>query len=328
MMKIKRNNWSLWVALGVVFVVFTVVAVTTAFAQEKFPSKPITIVVPWSAGGRTDTLTRIVAPLYEKYLGQQVIVANKPGAGGYIGFKNVATSTPDGYTMGIAGASFLLRQYVAESKIRWEEFKWIGQVYSTYLTVCVNSESPWKTIDDLLTYARNPSVTLKHGTSGYGGASHVLSEGFAKAAGIKIKQVHYKGDAPSLVALASKETEISCAPIGSVRPLVEAGKIKILAFQSDKRSPLYPNIPTLKEKGIDYTALSFEGFIVPKGTSDEIVATLDAALAKTMEEPSLVDAFKKFDFNVEYRNHKEFTAYIAQQDKQLHEIVKEIGLIK
>ncbi len=320
-----KKQWGLG-AFAVIFL--AVLSVSVGFSAEKFPSKPITIVVPWAAGGRTDVLTRIIAPIYERNLGQQVIVANKPGAGGYIGFKSVSTASPDGYTMGIAGASFLFLQYVGESKIRWEEFKWIGQIYSTYFTVCVNAESPWKTIEDLLAYARKPSVNLKHGTSGHGGGSHILSEGFARAAGIKLTQIHYKGDAPSLVALASKETEISCAPIGSVRPMVEAGKIKILAFQSDKRSALYPAIPTLREKGIDYTAMSFEGFIIPKDTSRDIVTILDTALEKTMRDPSLVESFKQFDFNVEYHPHKEFTDYIDRQDKKFHEIVKEIGIIK
>ncbi|RPJ09318.1 MAG: tripartite tricarboxylate transporter substrate binding protein, partial [Deltaproteobacteria bacterium] len=277
---------------------------------------------------RTDTLTRIVAPIYEKHLGQQVVVINKPGAGGYLGFKSVANAKPDGYSLGIAGASFLFLQYVGESKIRWEEFQWIGQVYSTYFTVCVSAQAPWKTLDELLGYARKGSVVLKHGTSGHGGGSHILSEGFAKAAGIKLTQIHYKGDAPSLVALASNETEISCAPIGSVRPLVEAGKIKILAFQSDKRSSLYSNIPTLKERGIDYTAMSFEGLIVAKDTPQEVVAILEVALEKTMKDPSLGESFKSFDFNVEYKNHKDFSIYIDRQDKKFHEIVKEMGIIK
>ena len=325
-MKRKRRDLrGLGIVLGIVCL--SLVG-TVGYAAEKFPSKSLSIIVPWAAGGRTDTLTRMIAPIFEKHLGQPVVVVNKPGAGGYLGFKSVATAKPDGYTLGIAGASFLFLQYVGESKIRWEEFKWFGQVYSTYFTVCVNDQSPWKTIEELLDYARKGSVVLKHGTSGHGGGSHILSEGFAKAAGIKLSQIHYKGDAPSLVALASNETEISCAPIGSVRPLVEAGKIKILAFQSDKRSSLYPNIPTLKERGIDYTAMSFEGLIAPKETPQEIVGVLENALEKTMENPSLAESFKSFDFNVEYKNHKDFTAYIDRQDRKFHEIVKEIGIIK
>ena len=314
---------------GILFVVICLALIgTEALGSEKFPSKSLSIMVPWAAGGRTDTLTRILAPIYERHLGQPVVVVNKPGAGGYLGFKSVATAKPDGYSLGIAGASFLFLQYVGESKIRWEEFKWIGQVYSAYFTLCVNAQAPWKTIDELLDYARKGSVALKHGTSGHGGGSHILSEGFAKAAGVRLTQIHYKGDAPSLVALASNETEISCAPIGSVRPLVEAGKIKILAFQSDKRSSLYPNIPTLKEKGIDYTAMSFEGLIVPRETPQDILSVLEAALEKTMKDPSLAEPFRQFDFNVEFKNHKDFTAYIDQQDKRFNVIVKEMGIIK
>jgi tripartite-type tricarboxylate transporter receptor subunit TctC len=319
----SKTGWA--TVLGAVLGILTAGA---GLAAEKFPAKQIGITVPWAAGGRTDVITRLVAPIYEKNLGQPVIVVNKPGAGGYLGFKSVATAKADGYTQGIAGVSFLFLQYIGESKIRWEEFKWIGQVYSTYFTVCVSSESPWKTLEEVLDHAKKGGVSLRHGTSGHGGGSHILSEGFAKAAGIKLTQIHYKGDAPSLVALASKETDISCAPIGSVRPLVEAGKIKILAFQSERRSPLFPSIPTLKEKGIDYTAMSFEGLITPKDTPDNVMIVLDSALEKTMKDPGLAEAFKKFDFNVEYRNHKDFTAHIEVQDKKFQEILKDMGMIK
>jgi tripartite-type tricarboxylate transporter receptor subunit TctC len=185
----RKIGWA--IALGIVLVMMTASA---GLAADKFPSKQIGITVPWAAGGRTDVITRLLAPIYEKNLGQPVVVVNKAGAGGYIGFKSVATARPDGYTQGIAGVSFLFLQYVGESKIRWEEFKWIGQVYSTYFTVCVSAESPWKTMEEVLDHARKNKVSLRHGTSGHGGGSHILSEGFAKAAGIKLTQIHYKGE--------------------------------------------------------------------------------------------------------------------------------------
>lgn len=325
-MKTDSRNWK---NLFFVFVILlTILIATPGLTTEKFPSRQITVINPWPPGGRSDLSTRIITPILEKNVGQPVIVVNKPGAGGYIGLKSVSTSKPDGYTLGIAGASFLLYQYTGESKIRLDEFKWIGQSYSAAFTVSVHAESPWKTFEEFLDYARKNPGKLKHGTSGFGVVAHILPEGFAKAAGIKLHHIHYKGDAPSVMALASKELDVSCAPLGSLRSLIEAGKIRVLAIQSEKRSPQYPQIPTLKEKGIDWTAGSFEGFVAPKDTPDEVVAILDSALKKSFDDPSIAESFKQLDFMVERRNRKEWTAFIEQQDKIFEQALKEMGVIK
>jgi tripartite-type tricarboxylate transporter receptor subunit TctC len=325
-MKQVRGCWkSLF--LGMVVALMMLIAVP-GLTAEKFPDKQVTVIDPWPAGGRSDLSTRIITAVLEKNLGQPVVVVNKPGAGGYIGLKAVSTSKPDGYTLGIAGASFLLYQYTGESRIRLEEFKWVGQSYYAAFTVSVHAESPWKTLEEFLDYAKKHPGELKHGTSGHGVVAHVLSEGFAKAAGIKLHQIHYKGDAPSVIALGSKELDVNTAPLGSLRSLIEAGKVRVLALQADKRSPQYPNVPTLKEKGIDWTAGSFEGFVAPKDTPDEIIAVLDKAMQKSIVDPSISEKFMKMDFLVEPRNQKEWTAYVKKQDEILHGLLKEMGLVK
>jgi tripartite-type tricarboxylate transporter receptor subunit TctC len=297
------------------------------FAAEKFPSKPITIVVPWAPGGRTDLVARMVAPIYEKILGQSVIVVNKSGASGFIGFKSVSTAKPDGYTLGMAGGGLMVLQCTDEN-IRWDEFKWIGQIYTASSTVSVNAESPWKTIEEFVDYARKNPMKLKHGKSDTFGNSHLFSEGFAKAAGIKFTQITYKGDGPAALALASKEVDVSCQPVGPLRTFMEAGKIRVLAFQSDRRSFELPDIPTLKEKGINWSAGTFEGLIAPKDIPAEIVTILERALEETMKDNSLGESFKKFDVIVEYKNNKDLTTYVAQQDKNYRGILKEIGFTK
>lgn len=322
----RRIHKSLWVVLGIVLVILTADLGLTA---EKFPSKPITIIVPWSPGGRTDLVARMVAPFYGKILGQPVVVFNQSGAGGIVGFKSVSTGRPDGYTLGIAGAGLMILQYTGEVKIRWEEFKWIGQIYIASATVSVNAESPWKTIEDFVDYARKNPMKLKHGNSGHGGGTTLLfSEGFAKEAGIKLIQIPYKGDGPAALGLASKEVDVNCSPLGVVRPLMEANKIRVLALQADRRSPQFPDIPTLKEKGINWSTGTFEGLIVPKDTPEEIVTVLELALEKAMKDTSLGESFKKLDVVVEYRNLKDFTVYVEQQDKKYYGLLKETGLIK
>ncbi len=325
MKHLRKIQKSLCVVLGIVFI--SLIA-DLSFGQEKFPSKPITIVVPWGPGGRTDIVARMVAPVYEKVLGQPVVVVNKAGASGYIGMKSVSTAKPDGYTLLIAGGGLMVLQYTGESKIRWEEFKWIGQIYTAWATVSVNAESSWKTIEEFVDYARKNPMKLKHGNTGYGGTTHLFSEGFSKEAGIKFTQISYKSDGLAATALASKEVDVISSPLSAVRPLMEAGKIRVLVLQADKRSPQFPDIPTLKEKGINWAAGTFEGFTVPKDTPDNIVTILESALEKAMKDPILGESFKKLDIAVEYRNHKDFMAYVEQQDKKYHELLKEAGLIK
>ena len=291
MKKYSSNSWNLWVVVGIVLVVFTSVS---ALAADKFPSKPITLVVPWAPGGRTDLVARTIAPVLEKFLGRPIIVSNKAGASGYIGMKSVSTANPDGYTLGIAGAGLMVLQYTGEGgKIGWEEFKWIGQCYTASASVAVNAESPWNNIQEFVEYGRKNPMKLKHGNGGYNLTTHLFAEGFAKAAGIKITEIVYKGDGPAAVGLASKEVDFVCSPLGPIHPLMEAGKIKVLALQADRRSPQFPSIPTLKEKGIDFSIGTFEGLIAAKDTPDQIVTILESALEKTMKDAGVNEFFKK-----------------------------------
>lgn len=320
-----RNGKGLWLLVGIVLLVLTA---GPSFAVEKFPTKTISIVVPWPAGGRTDIVTRMVASAIEKVIGQPVVVLNKAGASGYIGFKAVSNAKPDGYTLGMAGLGLILRQYSGEGELRWEEFKWIGQCYEAAAAVSVNFESPWKTIEEFIDYARKNPMKLKHGNTGPGGTTHLFSEGFAKEAGIKFTQIEYKGDAPVVVALASKEVDVNCSPMSAVRPLMEAGKIRVLALQSKRRSMQFPDIPTLMEKGINWEVGSLEGLIAPKDTPESIISIIESALEKAMKDPGLGESFKKLDLAVEYKNQKDFTAYIDLKDKIFRSILKEIGLLK
>jgi tripartite-type tricarboxylate transporter receptor subunit TctC len=325
MKQARRNQIGLVTVVGIVLLA---IAATHGFAAGKYPSKTISIIVPWNPGGRTDTVARIVAPALQKAIGESVVVLNKPGSVGYIGMKAVATARPDGYTLGMGGAGLVVRQYTGVSKIRWEEYKWIGQIYTASATVSVYAESPWKTIGELIDYARKNPTKVKHGNTGRGGTTHLFSEGFANAAGIKLSQFAYKGDSRAMMAVASKEVDVGCSPLAAVRPLMEAGKIRVLALQSDKRSQQFPNIPTLKEKGINWSSGTFEGLIVTKGTPDNIVAIVERALEKAMKDPDVAKAFSKLDLVVEYRNHKDYTAYTARQDKRFKKLLQESGIIK
>jgi tripartite-type tricarboxylate transporter receptor subunit TctC len=316
---------------SVIVVVITLasltVALTSSLPAEEFPSKPITAIVPWGPGGTTDSVTRMVAPVYEKALGQPVVVVNKPGGSAYIGCKTVSTSRPDGYTIGIMGGNVIL---LAETdpNITLDEFKWIGQIYQAPYAIAVNAESPWNTIDEFVDYARKHPMELKYGKSDTYGTQHVFSAGFFKAAGIKLAEVDYKaGFAATGLAVASKEVHLTCQSVLSLRPFIEGSKVRVLAMSGEKRSPSFPNIPTLKERGINYVYVSAEGFAAPKDTPDKTISILCNALEKTISDPSLAESFRKFDLFAEYKNNIAFEALMKQMRKTFHETLKEIGYV-
>ena len=320
----RGSRISLGIFLGAVFTAL-VITTTMGLAAEKFPSQPITIVVPWGAGGTTDTVARMIAPNYGKILGQPVVVVNKPGASGYIGVKSVSTARPDGYTLGSAGLA-IVSLAVTDPKLSIEEFKWIGQSYAAMYVIAVNAESPWKTIEEFIDYAKKNPKSLKCGKSDTYGTTHIFSEGFARAAGIQFTQVDYKaGMAATALAVASKEVDLTVQSMLSLRSFLDADKIRILATLADKRSPNFQNLPTVKEKGIDWIGITYEGLIVAKDTPDDVVAILDKSLEKALADPALSESFKKFDIYVDYKDHKSFTAFTKMQDKQVRETLKVIG---
>jgi len=294
----------------------------------EYPTSPIVLIVPWSPGGRSDTEARVLAPFMAEELGVPVVVANHPGAGGTIGCRAVAASRPDGYTIGFLGVSLILRQYTIKPGLDISDYVWISRTNVMPMTITVNADSPWLTLEDFVADAKANPGKIKMSTDGVGSSVHIFMSAFAKEAGIELEFIPYAGDAPAVAAAASGEVDSCGPPMVSVKAMVDAGKLRVLAQTGAERSPLYPDVPTVREElGIDWEISGFQSVFGPSGMSAEIVAKLEKAVAKAITMPEVQEAYKNFMIDASHLNHKETEEFIAKTDSILHSIVEDLGLV-
>ncbi|MBI5968908.1 MAG: tripartite tricarboxylate transporter substrate binding protein, partial [Deltaproteobacteria bacterium] len=215
-----------------------------AFAQEKFPIKPITLIISWSAGGGQDLTARALQPHLEKALGQSVIIVNKPGGGASIGFNEIANSAPDGYTIGQASPSLNIIKYTMKADIDYVKFEPI--FYGGYSPNCilVRKEAPWNTLKEFLDYAKANPGKVRMGNSGYGAIFHISAIGMEQAAGVKFIHVPYKGTAPSIPAILGGHIDAIVAGITDTFHLIKGGKLKALGVAAPERSKFVPEAQT------------------------------------------------------------------------------------
>jgi tripartite-type tricarboxylate transporter receptor subunit TctC len=306
------------------FIILSLVCVQNVLAA--YPARPISWVVTWPAGGRTDIVSRIFAPSLEKILGQPVVVVNKPGAGGVVGAKEVAMAKPDGYTISLMSISMILTQYTVPTPTDLKDYIPVVQLLSNPALLTVNSKSPWNSLKEFIDFAKANPGKIKFGASGTGTSDHIFASAFQKGAGIKLFHVPYTGDAPAVTALAGRHVDANFAPMVSVKPLVDAGELKVLGVAADKRRDLYPNVPTWKEQRVNISISSFDGIYVPKGTPPEIVSALEKAFNKVVKDPDVISRIGKVGVELDFMTHAEFVKQVAESDKVLRELVEEIGL--
>jgi tripartite-type tricarboxylate transporter receptor subunit TctC len=300
----------------------------TEVAWAAYPERPVTWVVTWPAGGRTDTVSRIFAPALEKILGQPVVVVNKPGAGGVVGAKEVAMAQPDGYTISLMSISMILTQYTVPTPTNLKDYIPVAQLLSSPGLVTVHSKAPWNSVRELVAYAKANPGKVKNGASGTGTSDHLFAAAFQKTAGIKFTHVPYAGDAPAVAALAGQHVDSNFAPMVAVKAFVDAGDLKVLGVASDQKRPLYPKVPTWKEQGVNMSISTFEGIYVPKGMPADIVSILEKALEKVVKNPEVIGKIEKIGVELDFKGHQEFVNHVADADKVLRELVEELELRK
>ncbi|MBI4204772.1 MAG: tripartite tricarboxylate transporter substrate binding protein [Betaproteobacteria bacterium] len=294
-------------------------------AQAAYPEKTVTMIVPFPAGGRTDLTARVVAQHLPKHLGQPVVVANKPGAGGVLGAKEVAAASPDGYTLGFFSTAVVTAQYTVSTPTALGDYIAISVVNIDPMALAVKYDAPWKTLKDLVSYGRENPDKLRVGMIP-GASAQIFAGGFAKAANVKTVHVPFKGDADGAAALAGGHIEVHVAVPVSYKSLSDAKKVRILAVAADSRSPLYSDIPTFRENGVDLVIGSFHIVFAPKGTPAEVQTKLAAAVAKAMNEPELRKQMTAANLGVAYMNPSETARYLARQDELYRKLIEDLGM--
>ncbi|GKT14901.1 tripartite tricarboxylate transporter substrate binding protein [Acidovorax sp. SUPP2522] len=314
--------------LAAALAVAATAAVPTAFAQA-FPNKPITIIVPFAAGGTTDILARVIGQGLSAELGQSVVVDNRAGAGGNIGGQMAARAPADGYTlfMGTVGTHAInaaLYKKMPFDPVK--DFAPLTRVANVPNLLVANPNQPYKTVQELIAYAKANPGKVNFGSSGSGSSIHLSGELFKSMAKVDMQHVPYKGSAPAVTDLLGNQIGIMFDNMPSAIQHVRSGKLRPIAVTTAKRSPELPDVPTIAEAGVPgYEATSWFGMFAPAGTPAPIVAQLNKALVKVLSQPETKKKLADQGAEPVSETPEQFAAFIQSESAKWGKVVKESG---
>jgi tripartite-type tricarboxylate transporter receptor subunit TctC len=297
---------------------------------QKWPEKPVRMVLAYPAGGNSDVAARVIAPKLQEIFGQPFLVENKPGAGGMIAGELVAKSAPDGYTLFFtANAPILFSPMVfGRSPYLWHrDFVAVGSVSFTPLVLVVNRSLPANTVAELVALAKAQPGRLTMASSGVASGNHLLSELLQMASGANWATVQYKGGAPLMNDLLGGQVQFAFDQVSTSLPHVRSGRLRALAVATAKRVPLMPEVPTFAEAG--YEAIegeTFTGLFAPAGTPREIVMRLSAALAKILRDKVVIERFAGLGADARASTPEEFTEYLRKEDAKWTPVIKRANI--
>ena len=298
----------------------------TLVQAQSFPSRPIKYICPWPAGGSTDAVMRALAESAGKVLGQSIIIENKPGAGGMLGANELVNAKPDGYT--VAQLPHGVFRIPHMQKVQFDtlkDFTWIACLTGYTFGLVVPTDSPIKSIKDLIAFAKANPEKLSYGSTGNGTSPHLAVEEFAQRAGIKLTHVPFKGNAENMQAILGGHIMAASDATGW-GPHVESGKLRLLATYGSKRTKRWPTVATLDELGFQTVSDSPFGVCGPKGMDPAVVKTLHDAFRKTLEDPAVLASFEKYDQSVIYMNTENYTRFARDTFVAERATIERLGL--
>jgi len=306
-------------------------AIMSITAPPKYPSKPITMVVPWAAGGGTDRTARMIASLLEKELGVPVVVENKVGGGGTIGHMAAAQAPPDGYTIGVITFELSTFYWLGVANVTYKDFKPLVLYNKDPAAVIVRADAPWKDVRELTEYIRSNPGKLKASGTAMGGVWDIARIGWLKAAGVDpnaLPWIPSTGAAPCLQELIAGGVDVCTCSLPEAGSLIEAGKVRALAVMADERNPAYPNVPTLKESGINWSFGTWRGLALPKDTPDYVIDVLHNAMKKVLNSSEWKEFMEKNGFGMAYLPPSEFGKFLESDFNTVGELLKLVGYAK
>jgi tripartite-type tricarboxylate transporter receptor subunit TctC len=311
-------------------VFFLSTALGGAWAAE-YPTKPITLYVGYAAGGATDTAARIVTNQVNKYLEQPMIVNNKPGGGSAVAADFVAKSKPDGYTLFNSTITTVIQTVInPNNPFKITEFTPIVGLYSMPLVIVVKGDSKLNTIEELIDFAKKNPNKLNMGTPGVNSVHHFALELFKKEAGVEVNHIPFQGDAPGVVGVMGGHVDAAFLGLVAVAEHMKGGTMKGLAMTTSKRSPQFPNLPTMAEKGFPKTGqiFSWGGVFAPAGLPGAILEKLSGAYQKAAPSQEVISQLEKVGFTATYMNTKEFDRFVKEEHKRLSDIAQSAQMIQ
>jgi tripartite-type tricarboxylate transporter receptor subunit TctC len=301
-----------------------------ARAQDKYPSRPITVLIGFPPGGSVDLTARAIAPALERILGQPVVVQNRAGAAAAIGTQAAARAAPDGYTIAATTTQITVLPVVDEvfgrpPNFTRADFQPIARISADPVLLFVNAEQPWKSVKELVDDAKKRPGQIVYASGGLHGVTHLPVEMFLKAADIKMRHLPTAGGGPAMTAVLGNNAALLSSHPGVSGPQVKAGKLRPLASWGAERIPAFPDVPTFKELGYDIEYYLWQALFAPKGVPEPIVKTLREAVAKAVKEPDFLQAMEKAGAGVHYQDAPEFQKWWDEDSKRLEDIVRVIG---
>jgi tripartite-type tricarboxylate transporter receptor subunit TctC len=299
-----------------------------AIAADDYPSHPATIVVPFPPGASNDVLGRYEADVLGRALHGTFVVENKPGAGGEIGISYVAKANPDGYTLLHAPSVITLLPFVMKS-VSYDlakDFTPVTLVGLTKFCLVVSPTLPVNSVADLIAFAKKQPDALTFGSPGHGTPHQIFAEEFKMMTGTTARHITYKGTLPGLTDVASGNISMEFSDLTPALPLIQAGKLKLIAVLSPKRDPDMPDVPALAETVPGYEGQSWQGFFARAGTPKSIVDALNAALVADLKKPETATRFNTMGIVAQWDTPEEFKAFIAAQTEKWGKVIKAAGI--
>ena len=280
----------------------------TPLTAQAFPTKPVTMIVPFAAGGAVDTTIRIIAEEAEKQFGQKILVVNKPGAGAAEGQGFVARSKPDGYTLLAITSSVVTNTLTKKVDFAIDSFAPIVLYCFDPEVMFVNSSTPYRSLDDLINEGKKEPVL--HATPGHSTSHHVAALILEKKTGMKFKFIHTKGAGEQVPMVAGGHAKCMLAAWGEARSMVEQGKLRVLGVMAEERDPRLPDLPTFRERKIPIEYGAWRGIAAPKGTPAEVLEKLNGTFKNVLAQKSVQEKFAKAEYPLMDKGPAEFARYM------------------
>ena len=306
------------------------IVTTQLHAQSEYPNKPIRMVIPYAVGGAVDIMGRAIAKELTDITGQSIIVENKGGAGGALAAMDVARSPADGYTIFFGATGPLAIVPFVQSKVNFDpikDFQPVTLIATSPYVLVVNNQLPVKTVGDLITLARNKPGSLNFASAGTGGPDHLAGELFKLSANLQMQHIPYKGAGPALADVVSGQVQLEFVSPLPAMPLVESGRLRLLAVTTAQRSPAFANIPTVAESGLPgYDVTPWYGFLVKAGTPSAIVKKIHSDLMKVMAKEEMRESLKKRGLDPKTSTPEEFSTFLASEVNKWGKVVREANV--
>lgn len=316
-------------AFSAVFVALS----ASALGQERYPAKPINLIVPFPPGGAADLAARPLANELATMLRQPVVVQNRSGAGGAIGMAHVVNAPADGYTLLVTLPSISIvpeaeKVMGRQPPYRLDQFAPLARITADPLVLVVRGNAPWRSIKDLVADAKKMPEKVSYGSSGVYGVLHLAFEMFAHAADIKLYHVPFQGAAPAIVAAAGAQLDATGSGPAALLPHIRSGKVRPLVVWGVQRSPALPEVPTFKQAGFEVDFVFWSGLFAPAGVPPDTMKTLRAAVAKAVKNPQLRAQMEKMGSPLAYMDAPEFGAFWERDAKRIGAAIRRIGRIE